>query len=52
MIQAVVLFLVAMLALAVYGKLKRGNPKISSGKCPRCGRHRIGKGPCACGKGA
>jgi hypothetical protein len=52
MIQAVILFLIAMLVLAVYGRLRRGGPKIARGKCPKCGRHLIGKGPCACGKGA
>jgi hypothetical protein len=50
MIQAVLLFLVAMVAMAVLGRLKRGTRR--AGRCPACGRHRIGKGACPCGKGA
>lgn len=53
MIQAVILFLIVMFALAVYGRLRPGRPKVSKGgKCPKCGRYRIGKGPCDCGQGA
>ncbi len=28
-----------------------GQQKLASAKCPKCGRFRIGKGPCPCGKG-
>lgn len=53
MIQAVILFLVAMLALALWGRLRPGGgPRIAKRKCPKCGRYLIGKGPCDCGKGA
>ena len=51
MIQIVVLFLVAMGVLAVVGRIKRGvKPKKLAQKCSACGRPRIGKGPCQCGK--
>ncbi|MEM9344655.1 MAG: hypothetical protein AAGA87_16565 [Pseudomonadota bacterium] len=47
MIPIVLLFLVGMVVLAVMGRMKRSR---QAAKCPACGRHRIGKGPCACGK--
>jgi len=51
-IKAVTLFLIAMGVLAMFGKLRfPGQNRLSSAKCPRCGRFRIGKGPCACEKG-
>ena len=44
--------LVAMVVLAMFGKLRLpGQDKLAARKCPGCGRYRIGKGPCACGKG-
>ncbi|MCE5974695.1 hypothetical protein LZA78_14495 [Sinirhodobacter sp. WL0062] len=51
------LFLVAMAVLAMFGKLRlpggKGRPRITA-RCPRCGRPKIGAGPCPCGndKGA
>ena len=49
-VKVVVLFLVAMGVLAMFGKLRLpGTKLLKSAKCPRCGRHRIGKGPCPCG---
>jgi hypothetical protein len=51
MISIVGLFLVGMVALAIMGRLRRpGGKPGARGKCPACGRHRIGKGPCPCGK--
>lgn len=53
MIQIVILFLVAMAALAVIGRVKRGIGGKTAGKpakCRSCGRHIIGKGPCPCRK--
>lgn len=50
MVQAVVVFLVAMLVLAVIGRFKRGRG--AAARCRGCGRPRIGKGPCPCGKRA
>jgi len=52
-IKIVFLFLIGMAVLAMFGRLKLpGVARLSRGKCRHCGRHRIGKGPCACGKGA
>ncbi len=48
------LLLIFVVVLGIFGKLKRLIPKIgltASAKCPACGRHRIGKGACPCGKG-
>ncbi|MTH98602.1 hypothetical protein E1297_21620 [Roseibium sp. RKSG952] len=51
-IKAVTLFLIAMGVLAMFGKLRfPGQKRLNSAKCPRCGRFKIGKGPCACEKG-
>lgn len=54
MIKIVSLFLIVILALAFLGRFRIGGaPKRRSavpGKCPRCGRYRIGAGPCPCGK--
>ncbi len=49
-VKIVLLFLIGMGVLAMFGKLRI--PMITSrqGKCPACGRPRIGKGPCPCGK--
>ncbi|WP_172299486.1 hypothetical protein [Pseudoruegeria sp. HB172150] len=51
-VKIVVLFLVAMGVMAMFGKLRLpGQKHLSNRKCPRCGRYRIGKGPCDCRKG-
>ncbi|WP_167853552.1 hypothetical protein [Roseovarius aestuariivivens] len=51
-VKIVILFLVAMGVLAMFGKLRfPGQQKLASAKCPKCGRFRIGKGPCVCQKG-
>lgn len=51
-VKIVILFLVAMGVLAMFGRLRfPGQDKLRSAKCPKCGRFRIGKGPCACQKG-
>ncbi len=57
-IKAVSLFLIFMVVLAMFGKLRA--PKVISkmrrktitpgGKCTRCGTPIVGKGPCPCGK--
>lgn len=53
-IKIVSLFLIGMLVLAMFGRLRlpgavrKGLKK--PGKCPDCGRYRIGKGPCPCRK--
>ena len=52
LIKGISLFLVFMVVLAIFGKLRYpGETYIKSKKCPKCGRFLIGKGPCACSKG-
>ncbi|WP_226782949.1 hypothetical protein [Oceaniglobus trochenteri] len=52
MIKVVTFFLIGMIVLAMFGKLRfPGQKRLKSKKCHRCGRYRIGKGPCDCGKG-
>jgi hypothetical protein len=52
------LFLVVMAVLAIFGKLrlpglKRPGARRVAGRCPSCGRPKIGSGPCPCkNKGA
>lgn len=53
MVKVVSLFLIGMLVLAIFGKLRLPKPKMpkmmTSRKCSACGRPKIGRGPCACG---
>lgn len=54
LVKVVALFLVFVAVLAMFGKLGVLLPKSrrkTATACPACGRHRIGKGPCPCGKG-
>lgn len=61
LIKAAIIFLAAMLAIAMIGnllfpgrlqqRLKGRAPKLAVAKCQACGRPKIGKGPCPCGKG-
>lgn len=47
--KIITLFLVFMAVLAFFGKLRfPGQRRIESMKCPKCGRYRIGSGPCSC----
>jgi len=51
-VKIVLLFLVAMAVLAMFGRLRfPGQKRLGAAKCRKCGRFRIGKGPCACEKG-
>ncbi|MEC8196504.1 MAG: hypothetical protein VX228_09335 [Pseudomonadota bacterium] len=51
LVKIVSLFLVGMAVLAMFGKLRfPGQKQLQSKKCPKCGRYKIGKGPCPCGK--
>ena len=51
-IKIVSFFLIGMVMLAMFGRLRfPGQNKLASMKCDRCGRYRIGKGPCSCNKG-
>lgn len=48
-LKIVFLFLIGMAVLAMFGKLRLPwQSRIAGRKCPRCGRYRIGKGPCHC----
>ena len=54
-VKIVTLFLIFMAVLAMFGKLRLpknlpGRSRLSTRRCPECGRLRIGKGPCACGR--
>lgn len=58
LVKVVILFLVVMVVIAwvggLIGKLrlpgsKRPNARLGA-FCPACGRPRIGKGPCPCGR--
>ena len=50
MVKVVTLFLIGMVVLAMFGKLRiPGQKKLAARKCQRCGRFRIGKAPCDCG---
>lgn len=49
--KIVLLFLAFIAVLGLLGKLHWiGGKRLKSAKCPGCGRYRIGKGPCACGR--
>ncbi len=51
-VKIVILFLAFMAVLAMIGRYRfPGQDKLTSMKCKGCGRYRIGKGPCSCGKG-
>lgn len=55
MVKLITLFLIAMVALALIGRLRIPGRKpkppgrLAAARCPRCGRPRIGSGPCDCG---
>ncbi|MDE3239843.1 MAG: hypothetical protein KGN33_12855 [Paracoccaceae bacterium] len=53
MVKIVLLFLVVLAVLGMFGRLRLGPGKQTRrgvGKCPSCGRYRIGPGPCPCQK--
>ncbi|BBU58090.1 MULTISPECIES: hypothetical protein [Mameliella] len=60
-VKIVALFLVFIAVLGFFGKLRipgakqlgqlRDRARLNATKCPKCGRYRIGKGPCDCRKG-
>ncbi|WP_395540662.1 hypothetical protein [Neotabrizicola sp. sgz301269] len=54
LVKIILLFLLAMGLVGMIGKLffPGSGPVLRrrSAYCPDCGRPRIGKGPCACGK--
>ena len=51
--KIVLLFLVVMGVLAWMGKMHWiGGKRLQQKKCDKCGRYRIGKGACPCGRSA
>ncbi len=49
--KIVLLFLVFIGVLAWFGKMHWiGGKRLRQAKCDTCGRYRIGKGPCGCGR--
>ena len=51
MAKIVLMFLAFIAVLAMLGKLHWiGGKRIKSAQCGKCGRYRIGKGPCKCGE--
>lgn len=52
LIKVIALFLAGMAVLAMFGKIRfPGQDRLAAAKCKACGRYRIGKGPCVCGRG-
>jgi hypothetical protein len=54
LIKTVTLFLVVIAVLAMFGKVRWILPwktRLDTAKCSACGRHRIGKSACPCGRG-
>lgn len=52
MVKVVSLFLIGILVLAMFGKLRfPGQRKLEAAKCKKCGRYKIGKRGCDCGAG-
>lgn len=50
--KIITFFLIGMAVLAMFGKVKiPGQKRLASARCNRCGRFKIGKGPCPCTKG-
>jgi len=49
--KIVFIFLAVMAVLAMFGRLRvPGIKRLSPKKCPSCGRPKLGKGRCPCGK--
>ncbi|SHH07632.1 hypothetical protein SAMN05444003_1969 [Cognatiyoonia sediminum] len=50
--KIIFLFMAFMAVLAIFGKWRfPGQDKLEAAKCKSCGRYRIGKGSCRCGRG-
>jgi hypothetical protein len=51
LVKVVLLFLLALVVIGWIGKaLVRWRPVRRRAACPACGRPRLGRGPCACGR--
>ena len=50
--KVIFVFLAFMAVLAIFGKYRfPGQDRLAAAKCKGCGRYRIGKGSCSCGRG-
>lgn len=49
LIKIMIIFLAAMALLAMVAKALVPKIRIARGRCPACGRPKIGSGPCPCG---
>jgi hypothetical protein len=55
LVKIILVFLLAMALVGMIGKVLFPGARLGrkrAAHCPDCGRPRIGKGPCACGKQA
>lgn len=50
-IKAALFLLVAVSILAIIGRVRLPGMRRDGRFCPNCGRPKIGRGPCDCGKG-
>ncbi|SEW39910.1 hypothetical protein SAMN04488515_2645 [Cognatiyoonia koreensis] len=52
LIKIISLFFAFIAVLAIFGKFRfPGQDRLAAAKCKRCGRYRIGNGPCRCERG-
>lgn len=54
LVKIVTLFLIVMVALAMFGRLRLPKvrpPTLVRGRCRSCGAPRVGRGACPCGRG-
>ena len=50
--KVMVAFLAFLAVLAIFGKWRfPGQDRLDAAKCKGCGRYKIGKGSCSCGRG-
>jgi hypothetical protein len=50
LVKIVTFFLIGIAILAMFGRLKfPGQNRLKNAKCPKCGRYKMGRGPCSCG---
>lgn len=53
LLKIITLFFVFIAILAIFGRLRfPGQKRLAAMKCGGCGRYRIGRAPCSCGRGA
>jgi len=51
-VKAVTFFLIGLLVLAMFGRLRfPGQKRLQAAKCPKCGRYKFSKRDCDCGAG-